>query len=263
LIFQGTQVRMDSLQSLVGHRFSDPSLMEEALTHGSLAHEGHRIRATNQRLEFLGDAVLQLTLSESLFRQLGKADEGVLTKLRAQLVSTKALARIARRLNLGKFLSMGRGEAAHGGRDRDSTLADALEALAAAIYLDGGIIASQAFALRIFQPEIQTLLEAPVESNPKGQLQELLQAHSNHPPTYRITAEDGPDHAKTFEATVLWNSIELGKGSGSSKKEAQSAAAHAALHSAMLPTVLKGFNRVSTTCELNVEIQSRTCDNVS
>jgi|APTNR8051073442_1049403.scaffolds.fasta_scaffold04354_6 ribonuclease-3 len=254
---------MDSLQSLIGHRFSDLSLMEEALTHGSLAHEGQRIRATNQRLEFLGDAVLQLTLSESLFRQLGKADEGVLTKLRAQLVSTKALARIARQLNLGKFLSMGRGEAAHGGRDRDSTLADALEALAAAIYLDGGISASQAFAKRIFQPEIQTLLDAPVESNPKGQLQELLQAHSNNPPTYQIVAEAGPDHSKIFEATVLWNKVELGRGSGSSKKEAQSAAAQDALKSRVLQQLLSSGSALSITCESSCEIESQTCGEVA
>lgn len=220
---------MELLESVLGHTFRDRSLLKEALTHASLGYELQRTQPDNQRLEFLGDAVLQLVLSEMLFHHFPKADEGMLTKIRAQLVSTKALAQVARQIKLGGFLFMGRGEEASGGRERDSTLADVLEAIAGAIFLDGGMDAARLVARGLFRQLISDLGTSPVEQNPKGQLQEILQAISPQSPTYRIIQESGPDHAKSFLAMVSWDGKELGRGLGRSKKEAEVEAARSAL----------------------------------
>jgi len=219
----------DSLETILGHTFRDPALLQLALTHGSIGYESQRAQADNQRLEFLGDAVLQLTLSHLLFQRLPQADEGVLTQARAQLVSTKALARIARRIRLGSHLRMGRGEEANGGRDRESTLADALEAIAGAIHIDAGSDSAQQFAARLFAEDLDALSHGPLDTNPKGQLQELVQAVGTTSPVYQIIGEEGPDHAKNFIAAVVWQGAELGRGSGRSKKEAEVQAAQAAL----------------------------------
>ena len=219
----------DSLETILGHTFRDPALLQLALTHGSVGYESQRTQADNQRLEFLGDAVLQLTLSHLLFQRLPQADEGVLTQARAQLVSTKALARIARRISLGTHLRMGRGEEANGGRDRESTLADALEAIAGAIHLDAGSDAAHRFATCLFAEDLDALSHGPLDTNPKGQLQELVQAVGTTSPVYQIIGEEGPDHAKSFIAAVVWQGAELGRGSGRSKKEAEVQAAQTAL----------------------------------
>ncbi len=229
---------MELLESVLGHTFKDPQKLTEALTHGSLGYESQRTQPDNQRLEFLGDAVIQLALSEMLYLKLTHVDEGVLTKARAQMVSTKALAQVARRLNLGGFLLMGRGEEANGGRERESTLADALEAIAGAIYLDGGMEAAVEFMRRLFVTEMAELGSSPVEQNPKGQLQELIQAVSPQAPSYRIVQESGPDHAKSFEATVNWKGTVLGRGLGRSKKEAEVEAARSALEYSDLKSLL-------------------------
>ncbi|MFO1484187.1 MAG: ribonuclease III [Verrucomicrobiaceae bacterium] len=220
---------MDMLETILGHTFREPALLQQALTHGSVGYESQRPQADNQRLEFLGDAVLQLALSELLYQRQPHADEGMLTKARAQLVSTKALARLARRIDLGPHLLMGRGEEAHGGRDRDSSLADALEAIAGAIYLDGGNQAARQFAERLFAEDLHALSQGPLEPNPKGELQELVQAVSTTPLLYQIISAEGPDHAKNFVSTVSWLAMELGRGTGRSKKEAEVQAAQAAL----------------------------------
>ena len=220
---------MASLETILGHTFRDPALLQLALTHGSLGYESQRVQSDNQRLEFLGDAVLQLTLSHLLFQRLPQADEGVLTQARAQLVSTKALARLARRIGLGTHLRMGRGEEANGGRDRDSSLADALEAIAGAIHLDAGNDAAQRFAAHLFAEDLEALSRGQIDPNPKGQLQELIQAVSTTAPLYQIVGEEGPDHAKNFIASVTWQDCELGRGTGRSKKEAEVQAAKAAL----------------------------------
>ena len=220
---------MELLESALGHTFRDRSLLKQALTHASLGYEMQRTHPDNQRLEFLGDAVLQLLLSEMLFQQFHTADEGMLTKVRAQLVSTKALAQVAKRIQLGGFLLMGRGEESSGGRERDSTLADALEALAGAIFLDGGMDAARRMANVLFRQLIVDLGASPVVENPKGQLQELIQAVGTTSPVYQIIGEEGPDHAKNFIAVVVWQGAELGRGSGRSKKEAEVQAAQAAL----------------------------------
>lgn len=222
---------MELLEARIGHQFNDRSLLNQALTHASLGYETQHAQPDNQRLEFLGDAVIQLLLSEILFQRFLDADEGLLTKVRAQLVSTKALARVARQIQLGGFLLMGRGEESHGGRERDSSLADAMEALVGGVFLDGGMDAARCVAQRIFLPEIQKLGESPVDQNPKGQLQEILQAVSTQSPSYRIVDQSGPDHSKSFVAVVVWAGRELGRGLGKSKKEAEVEAARAALAS--------------------------------
>ena len=232
---------MEHLEAVLGYTFSDPKKLIEALTHASLGYESQRSQPDNQRLEFLGDAVFQLTLSEMLFLKLRQANEGVLTKTRAELVSTKALAQVARRIQLGGYLLIGRGEDSSGGRERDKTLADALEAIAGAIFLDGGMAAAKAFAERLFSETLHNLGDSPAEQNPKGHLQEVLQSLGNTAPTYSIVQESGPDHAKSFEAIVNWQGLLLGRGQGKSKKEAEVDAARAALISATLADRLKSF----------------------
>jgi ribonuclease-3 len=221
---------MEKLESLIGYRFTNPSLLEEALTHASLprSRDG-RPRPSNQRLEFLGDAVLQLTLSALLFREMPGADEGALSKARARMVSTRALAGLARTLSLGEFLVMDRGEEANGGRDREGNLADAFEALAGAVYLDSDPAVCGEWLCGLFQPLLAAILEAPQDPNPKGALQELVQAINREAPTYEVSEISGPDHQRLFQVRVSWNGRQLASGSGRSKKEAEAAAAHAAL----------------------------------
>ena len=232
---------MEVLESVLGYNFRDRQLLIMALTHGSVGYEAQRDHLDNQRLEFLGDAVLQLMLSELLYKRLPKADEGELTKLRAQIVSTKALAAVARRLNLGSFLIMGKGEAANGGRTRESTLADAMEAVAGAIYLDGGPLAVQNLTHLLFAKDLEKLLVDPGDQNPKGQLQEMIQAVGPNPPDYAILSESGPDHAKCFQASVSWMGSTLGTGTGKSKKEAETESARDALNSEGLSERLKAL----------------------
>lgn len=230
---------MEKLETILGHTFRDPSLLRLALTHASVSYENQRFHEDNQRLEFLGDAVIQLSLSHFLYRKLPNADEGVLTKSRAHLVSTKALARMARRLGLGDFLIMGRGEEANGGRERDSSLADVMEAIAGAVYLDAGLEVTSAFVAHLFAEDLQLACAGQLEPNPKGQLQEQLQAISQIPPSYDILSEKGPDHAKHFVASVSWMNQELGRGSGRSKKEAEAQAAQQALDNPGLENQLR------------------------
>ncbi len=230
---------MHPLEQVIGHTFRDPALLQLALTHGSVGYENQRAHSDNQRLEFLGDAVLQLALSHLLFVRFTQADEGVLTQARAQLVSTKALARIARRISLGAHLHLGRGEEANGGRDRESTLADTLEAVAGAVHLDSGTEAAHQFAARLFAEDLEALNRGPLDANPKGQLQELIQSVGIEPPLYGIAGAEGPDHAKNFVATVSWQGTELGRGTGRSKKDAEVQAAQAALDNPALRELLR------------------------
>ncbi|MHB1078665.1 MAG: ribonuclease III [Prosthecobacter sp.] len=230
---------MQPLEQVIGHTFRDPALLQLALTHGSVGYENQRVHSDNQRLEFLGDAVLQLALSHLLYQRLPQADEGVLTQARAQLVSTKALARISRRIGLGSYLHLGRGEEANGGRDRESTLADALEAVAGAIHLDSGTDAAHQFAARLFAEDLEALNRGQLDANPKGQLQELIQAVGVEPPVYEIIGAEGPDHAKNFIATVSWRGTQLGRGTGRSKKDAEVVAAQAALDNPALQELLR------------------------
>ncbi len=183
----------------------------------------------NQRLEFLGDAVLQLALTRELYEIFPGFDEGPLTKARAKLVNRRALAVHGRALDLGAQLVVSRGEELNGGRERPSALADAYEALVGALFLDGGFEAAREFVLREFRAGLDQLSVLPVLDNPKGELQEILQARSTAAPLYQVVSATGPDHDRIFECTVQHAGVELARGSGKSKKAAESEAALAAL----------------------------------
>jgi len=217
------------LEERIGYKFRNSLLLAEALTHPSLGHEAQRYHFDYQRLEFLGDAVLQLVITEYLFSHFQAEAEGQLTKLRSRLVSRDALRRHAAALDLGHYILMGRGEEASGGRDRTSTLADAFEALIGALYLDGGLDVAKNFILTQTRDDLAKLSEEPVDFNPKGDLQELLQSISPRSPIYELVSQSGPEHEKTFVSEVLWEGIVLGHGTGRSKKQAETAAALEAL----------------------------------
>ena len=219
-----------AFQDRLGCKFRDENLLRLALTHPSVAHESGLATAHNQRLEFLGDAVLQLILTQKLYEQFPGSDEGPLTKARAKLVNRRALAERARSLGLGGHLVLSRGEETHGGRERPSALADAFEALLGAIFLDGGFETAREFVLREFSEALAPAAAgAPDLENPKGELQELLQARSPHAPQYQTISATGPDHDRVFECTVHHEGVELARGTGKSKKSAESDAALAAL----------------------------------
>lgn len=220
---------MSPLETRIGYKFRNTLLLAEALTHPSLGFETKQPHFDNQRLEFLGDAVLQLVFTEHLFQLFPASAEGQLTKLRARLVSREGLKDRAAELGLGPFIMMGRGEEATGGRKRASILANTFEALIGAMYLDGGFDVVRQFALRESSQVLQGILKDPDEANPKGELQELLQAISPRSPTYEIVTETGPDHERAFEAKVCWEGLELGVGRGKSKKQAEAQAARDAL----------------------------------
>lgn len=220
---------LNELQSRLGYQFRNASLLRLALTHPSITQDQATIRQHNQRLEFLGDAVLQLVLTSALFDRFPDLDEGSLTKARAQMVNRNALAARGRKLDLGGHLLLSRGEELHGGRNRSSALADALEAVFGAVLLDGGFESAQAVVLHEFEDSFTDLPQVPSISNPKGELQEWLQATSTVPPHYRMASATGPDHDREFECIVLHEGVELARGQGKSKKTAESNAARAAL----------------------------------
>jgi ribonuclease-3 len=219
----------EELQARLGYVFRDPALLRLALTHPSVAHEQDSPIQTNQRLEFLGDAVLQLVLTRELYEKFPAFGEGPLTKARAKLVNRRTLAERARHLGIGQHLILSRGEDLHGGRERPSGLADTYEALLGAILLDGGFDAARDFILSQFQAAFGGLSVIPILENPKGELQELLQAISPEAPQYHVASVSGPDHDRMFECTVHHGGAELARGQGKSKKAAESEAALAAL----------------------------------
>lgn len=220
---------MQPLESRIEYKFRNSFLLAEALTHPSLAYESQRPHFDNQRLEFLGDAVLQLIVTEVLYKLFPEAPEGNLTKLRSRVVSRRALARFAMMIHLGDYVLLGKGEEATGGRRRLSTLADAFESLIGAIYLDSGQEAAKTLIMKLFESEIDGMVTSPDERNPKGELQECLQAIHPIAPIYRIVSESGPDHRRVFQAEVVWQDKLLASGKGKSKKEAEARAAAEAL----------------------------------
>ena len=222
-------VEHEELQQRLGYSFRDPNMLRLALTHPSVAHEQGVPIQTNQRLEFLGDAVLQLILTRELYERFPAFGEGPLTKARAKLVNRRSLSERATAISLGKFLLLSRGEEINGGRERPSALADAFEAVLGAIFLDGGFEAAREFVLREFSEAYSQFSDQPNLDNPKGQLQELLQAASAEAPRYNVLSSTGPDHDRIFECTVHHNGQELARGQGKSKKAAESEAALAAL----------------------------------
>lgn len=208
----------------IGHRFADPELLERALTHRS-AGPKH-----NERLEFLGDGVVNLLVAEALFARWPKADEGALTRARAELVREASLATIARKLELGQRLVMGPGEMKSGGHRRDSILADAVEAVVAAIYLDAGYEACRAAILPWFEEALAALPVGKPEKDAKTRLQEWLQARQRPLPLYELVAESGDEHAKIFRARCSIGEPALAaEGEGSSRRNAEQAAAAALL----------------------------------
>ena len=218
-----------ALQTRLGYTFRDEALLRLALTHPSVAHEQGVPVQHNQRLEFLGDAVLQLVLTRQLYEKFPAFGEGPLTKARAKLVNRRTLAIHGRALGLGEHLILGRGEEMHGGRERPSSLADTFEALLGAIFMDGGFDGAADFILREFHAAFGELTVIPILENPKGELQELLQERSSEAPQYHVVSTSGPDHDRIFECTVHHGGFELARGSGKSKKDAESEAALAAL----------------------------------
>lgn len=219
----------EELQQKLGYTFRDPSLLKLALTHPSVAHEQNASLETNQRLEFLGDAVLQLVLTRALYEKFTEYGEGPLTKARAKMVNRRSLAERGRELELGKELIVSRGEELHGGRERPSAIADAYEALLGAIFLDGGFESAKDVVLKQFQNTFGTVAAIPALENPKGELQELLQETSTEAPVYDVISATGPDHDRIFECRVHHAGVELARGTGKSKKAAESEAARIAL----------------------------------
>lgn len=223
----------DSPLAISNYRFTDSSFLTEALTHKSYVNERRDSgRKHNERLEFLGDAVLSLVISEYLARRYPELNEGALSQLKAKLVSEAPLANAARRLDLGARLKLGRGEELSNGRDKASLLADALEAVIAAVYLDGGFEASRNFTIEALTDEllqIDVLQEQPGGDDYKTRFQEWCQKRYDVLPRYGIVRETGPDHQKVFEVEVQVNDRVFGIGRGHSKKEAEQEAAQRAL----------------------------------
>ncbi len=221
----------DDAQQAIGYRFSRPALLDEALTHKSYVNEQKdRNSQDNERLEFLGDAVLSLIISEHVVAALPDASEGELSKLKARLVSEVSLARAARSLGLGPLLRLGRGEELNQGRDKNSLLANAFEAVLAAIYLDGGLAAARAFAVRACAGELEQLGNAEeAQGDYKTQLQEWCQKRYETLPQYVTVRESGPDHQKLFEVQVTIRGDIAGAGAGRTKKEAEQVAAKQAV----------------------------------
>ena len=230
---------VESLQLRLGYSFHAENLLRLALTHPSIAHESGVVSEHNQRLEFLGDAVLQLVLTQKLYEKFPAFDEGLLTKARAKLVNASSLAVHARALDLGTHLILSRGEETSGGRGRASALADAFESLLGAIFLDGGFDAAREFVMREFAADFSTLPDSSGIENPKGELQELLQSRSACAPEYKTISATGPDHDRVFECIVQHEGVELARGRGKSKKAAESDAALAALIKLQTETGIK------------------------
>jgi len=220
---------MKLLEERMDYTFRNRSLLEEALTHPSMAYEKGKPNVDNQRLEFLGDSVLQLVVTHELFNLFPDFAEGNMTKIRSGFVSRDALRVYAEHLDLGSFIKLGRGERNSGGSQRSSILADAFEAVVGAIYLDGGLESARDFILRLTNEDLKQALENPQDRNPKGELQELLQTYKGQGPRYHVEEEAGPDHDKRYLVSVEWRNIELGRGEGTSKKSAEANAAADAL----------------------------------
>lgn len=218
---------IEQLQAAIGYTFNDIKRLQEALTHRSFVNETKQPNVRdNERLEFLGDAVIDLVVSTALMRRFPEAREGALSRMRADLVNENGLATVAAKVQLGLALRLGRGEELSGGRDRASLLADAFEAVIAAVYLDGGLQSAEAAVLAHLD-----LPDDPATQmgDPKTQLQERIQAERHVTPTYRVVDERGPDHSKVFEVEIICEGAVLGVGEGRTKKEAEQAAAAAVL----------------------------------
>ncbi len=220
---------MIELENKIGYHFNNKDLLKEALTHSSYAneHKAQKIKY-NERLEFLGDAVLSIVVSDYIFKNCPELPEGELTKLRASLVCEKSLYKFAKKINLGSFLVLSKGERNNGGSNRPSILSDAFEALIAAIYIDGGMECAAKHILNFVVPEIKNSKQKKIKDY-KTTLQEIIQKNPGEQLEYVLVNESGPDHNKHFVVEVHLNSNVIGKGGGKSKKEAEQQAAREAL----------------------------------
>lgn len=216
------------LQDCIHHRFAQVKFLENALTHSSYANEQDG-NDDNERLEFLGDAVLELCISEEGFRRYPTAQEGQLTRIRSQLVKEQSLAGIARDLKLDKYILLGRGEELQGGRERDALLADAFEALLGAVFLDGGFDVARRTVLRIFEDQWPARAVIPETKDYKSRLQEVAQELFRDRPVYVLAGTSGPEHEKLFEVDVTLPGGEKFRGVGTSVKRAEQEGAHLAL----------------------------------
>lgn len=219
---------MKKLEDNLGYKFNNITLLQNALTHSSYANEAHTSYGSNERLEFLGDAVLSVIVADYIYKNFGKLPEGELTKLRASLVCEKSLYTFSKQLGVGEYLKLGKGEAANGGAERPSLLADAFEAILAAVYLDGGMEQARNIVMRFVLEELKNT-DNEVFKDYKTCLQEVIQRNPEERLSYVLIAESGPDHDKRFTVEVHLNSNVLGTGVGKSKKLAEQAAAKEAL----------------------------------
>lgn len=219
---------IQDLEHTIGHSFSDADLLLQAITHRSYAQESSPPEGDNERLEFLGDAVLELIVTRRLWSDLSEEDEGVLTRRRSEKVSGRALAKVARQMGLSEFLRLGRGELKTGGRQKPSILADALEALVGAIYLDAGYVKCAKLVESWLWGEENAEKDGD-DADYKSILQEEMQRKEQRLPAYYVTKESGPEHQKVFEVEVRNGKKVLGRGTGKNKKEAEQAAAHESL----------------------------------
>ncbi len=215
------------MEKIAGYKFRDKSLFKKALTHSSYANEKNC--SCNERLEFLGDSVLGLVVSNYLFEKLGEYNEGDLSKIRASLVCEESLAKIARKIDLGRLVRLGRGEELSGGRNRNSILSDTFEAVLAAIYLDSNFKTAEAWIMMVMEDEILEGMKGKFYHDYKTLLQERLQKESHSRVTYRTLREEGPDHNKQFVVEVLRDGVALNEGKGGTKKEAEQMAARVCL----------------------------------
>ena len=221
---------IETFEEIIGYKFSNKKILNEALTHSSYANENkEEALQFNERLEFLGDSVLSIVVSEYIFLKLPDLPEGELTKIRARIVCEASLSEAAREIRLGSFIKLGRGEVLTGGRERPSILADGFEAVLAAIYLDGSFARAKKFILKIMENKIDHAISGDLLLDYKTKLQERIQAKTRKKLSYHIYKEKGPDHNKTFYVEVRLDKKVLGKGKGSNKKEAEQAAAKIAM----------------------------------
>lgn len=220
---------MDSLEKRIGYKFNNIDLLKNALTHSSYANEVKGKTSSNERLEFLGDSVLSIIVSDYIFKNFNNMPEGELTRLRSSLVCEKALCGFSRELNLGNYLLLGKGEEKGGGRERDSILADAFEAVLAAIYLDGGMAPAKKHVMKFVLRELKIHPPKEAHLDYKTELQEIIQKNPEESVSYILISESGPDHDKVFNVEVRLNSNVIGSGSGKSKKQAEQMAAKQAL----------------------------------
>lgn len=220
---------MTELEKIIGHKFKNPALLDRALTHSSFANESKEGARSNERLEFLGDSVLSLVVAEYIFAHYQNLPEGDLTRLRAAVVCETALYGFSKEMRVGEFLKLGKGEKRGGGGERPSLLADAFEAILAALYLDAGYEVAKAHVLRFVVPLLATMQPTEALHDYKTLLQEIIQKNPEEILSYAVSGESGPDHDKQFTVEVRLNSNVIGEGVGHSKKAAEQAAAKQAL----------------------------------